>query len=281
MNRQSLPNDGLPTPQIGPWSLQKYRILGLYDTLFSTGMKRRWGLRVYIDLFAGPGRARIRGSRQIVETSPLLALRVPDPFDRYIFSDRNQTYVNALRTRVEREFPKADVRYFAGDCNCLVAEILAAVPEPSRGRSVLSFCFVDPYGIGEVQFDTIRSLSRYRMDFLILLALAMDAHRFQRLYTASGNLKIDHFLGDPTWREKWRQSRAEGVDFRRFLATRFALQMKHLGYLDTGLEKMMEVRSEEYNLPLYHLAFFSRHERGYQFWDQVLRYGIDQLSLFG
>jgi hypothetical protein len=55
--------------------------------------------------------------------------------------------------------------------------------------------------------------------------------------------------------------------------------MVHLGYLPAGLERMKEVRSDEKNLPLYHLAFFSKHPRGYQFWDQVLKYGTDQLSL--
>ncbi len=44
----TMPDDGLPTSEVGPWSLQKYRLLDLYDTLFSTGMKHHWDLRVYI-----------------------------------------------------------------------------------------------------------------------------------------------------------------------------------------------------------------------------------------
>jgi hypothetical protein len=70
------------------------------------------------------------------------------------------------------------------------------------------------------------------------------------------------------------------IDFRVFLAREFASRMVRLGYLRTGLERMKEIRSNEKNLPLYHLAFFSKHPRGYQFWDQVLKYGTDQLSLF-
>jgi hypothetical protein len=81
----SVPDDGLPTSEVGPWSLQKYRLLDLYNTLFSTGMKHHWDLRVYIDLFSGPGRARVRKTERVVESSPIIALRVPDPFDRYIF----------------------------------------------------------------------------------------------------------------------------------------------------------------------------------------------------
>jgi hypothetical protein len=36
------------------------------------------------------------------------------------------------------------------------------------------------------------------------------------------------------------------------------------------------VRSHDKNLRLYRLALFSRHERAYKFWDEVLKYGIDQ-----
>ena len=41
------------------------------------------------------------------------------------------------------------------------------------------------------------------------------------------------------------------------------------------------VRSDEKNLPLYYLALFSRHETAYKFWDDVLKYGTDQMNSFG
>ena len=47
----SVSDDGLPASEVGAWSLQKYRLLDLYNTLFSTGMKHHWDLRVRIDLF--------------------------------------------------------------------------------------------------------------------------------------------------------------------------------------------------------------------------------------
>jgi hypothetical protein len=47
-----------------------------------------------------------------------------------------------------------------------------------------------------------------------------------------------------------------------------------------GLETMLEVCSSEKNLPLYHLAFFSKHPRGYQFWKEACKYGTEQLTLF-
>ncbi len=276
----SVPDDGLPTSEVGPWSLQKYRLLDLYNTLFSTGMKHHWGLRVYIDLFSGPGRARLRKTQRVVETSPIIALRVPDPFDRYIFCDKDDGNISALRRRVERDFPRPRAAYLVGDCNDPTDEIARNIPRASKTRTVLSFCFVDPFGIGDIRFDTIRALSAFRMDFLILLALAMDANRFQALYLKADNPTIDRFLGDPNWRDEWTRQRTKPVNFRQFLAREFAGRMISLGYLPASLERMKEVRSNEKNLPLYHLAFFSKHPRGYEFWNQVLKYGTDQLSLF-
>jgi three-Cys-motif partner protein len=275
-----VPDDRLTTSPVGSWTLQKYRRLDLYDTLFSTGMKRHWNQRVYIDLFSGPGHAKIRGTDRIVETSPLIALRVPDRFDKYIFCDKEAKNISALRKRVAREFPDVDPSYVVGDCNEIVAEIVEQIPKASKGKSVLSFCFADPLGIDDLKFRTIQTLGvRSRMDFLVLLALDMDANRFQSLYVKEASPVIDEFLDDSSWRSKWAKAKLRGVDFRVFLAEMFASRMVRLGYLPAGLERMEEIRSDEKNLPLYHLAFFSKHPRGYQFWDQVLKYGTDQLSL--
>ena len=49
----SVPDDGLPKTEVGPWAEDKYRIVALYDELFSTGMRKKWETRVYIDLYAG------------------------------------------------------------------------------------------------------------------------------------------------------------------------------------------------------------------------------------
>lgn len=273
-------DDGLLVDEIGRWSLQKHRLIALYDTLFSTGMKNLWDVLIYMDLFCGPGRARIRDTDRIVETSPLIALRVPDPFARYIFCDREEHAIDALRQRVERDFPDADVKYHNGDCNLIIDEIKSDIPKPSEDRTVLSLAFLDPRGIGGLKFSTIKALSEYYVDFVLLLALSMDAHRFQVIYEGESNTTVDEFLGDATWRERWEESRLKNVEFRVFLVEEFAKRMQDLGYLPEGLETMKEIRSDEKNLSLYHIAFFSRNKKGYAFWRQVLKYVSPQLKLF-
>jgi three-Cys-motif partner protein len=185
-----------------------------------------------------------------------------------------------LETRVRREWPAVKAAFLVGDCNELVPKIAAEIPRGSKAKTVLSFCFIDPFGTGDIRFETIRALSRSRMDFPILLALAMDANRFQALYARETDHALDLFLGDARWRSQWSTARSDRVDFRRFLAQQFADRMAAIGDLRTGLERMKEVRSSEKNLPLYHLAFFSKHPRSYELWNQVLKYGTDQLRLF-
>ena len=260
---------------VGPWVEDKHRLVSLYETLFSTGMKRKWETRVYIDLYSGPGLVRVRDSGKFLWGSPLLALKVKDPFDRYIFCESNSSALDALKLRVQKLFPKADVRYVLGDCNDKVDEICRNIPTPSRDNKVLSFCFVDPYDLS-VKFSTIRKIVDRFVDFLTLLALGMDANRNLQHYLDPANHKIDDFLGLPNWREKWMEQASTGISFPRFLAQTYAEQMVSLNYLPLSFHKMKAIRSDVRNLPLYHLALFSRNELAYKYWDDVLKYSTSQ-----
>src|SRR4051812_28957137 len=95
-----LEDDGLLTPPVGDWGEDKYKRLALYAEIFTKSMKGKWGSRVYIDLFSGAGRARIKGTNKIVPGSPLIALGITDKFDRYIFCELDTDRMSALQARV-------------------------------------------------------------------------------------------------------------------------------------------------------------------------------------
>ena len=99
------------------------------------------------------------------------------------------------------------------------------------------------------------------------------------IITSRENPKIDEALGNTEWRQRWAGHRRS--EFMQFLATEFSASMKSLKYLEQPFDRMRMVRSNEKNLRLYYLALFSRHETAYKFWDDVLRYGTDQIGLFG
>src|ERR1035441_990895 len=104
-------DDGLMTPEVGGWAETKYRLLALYDELFSTGMKNKWDQRVYLDLYAGAGYSRIQGTSKFLKASPIIALTVTHPFDKYIFCEGREDLLDALKARVKRIGPQANVAY--------------------------------------------------------------------------------------------------------------------------------------------------------------------------
>lgn len=273
-------DDGLAAPEVGPWAEDKHRMVSLYATLFASGMKAKWSRRIYVELYAGAGRSKIRDTSKFILGSPLLALKLKDPFDKYVFCEEKSTNLKALKFRARQANPNADVAYVQGDCNRRISEILAEIPRRSTQDTVLSLCFADPFDIG-LEFETIRVIADARfVDFLILLALGMDANRNYENYLRDDADKVDKFLGSKSWRERWATAQWDAVKFTRFLADEFTKSMANLGYIPPPHYTMKEVRSHEKNLALYRLALFSRNPRAYKFWDQALKYSTDQRFLF-
>lgn len=271
-------DDGLVTNSVGPWAEDKYRYVGMYAEMFATGMKNKWSRRLYLDLFSGPGHSRVRDTGRVVLGSPMIALSLPDPFDAYVFSDENPEALDALRTRVAHNDRQLPVTYIPGDANVAVARIVEVVSAPPS-KSTLSFCFLDPYKLN-IHFTTVQRIAEGRaVDFLILLALYIDANRNIKWYVGDDNPTIDKFLGDRTWRARWKTAERAGDSIVKFLASEYSARMGQIGYLTMTLEDMVKVRTHDKRLPLYYLAFFSKHAKGLEFWRAVRKYATDQLSL--
>ncbi|MGH9427222.1 MAG: three-Cys-motif partner protein TcmP [Terriglobia bacterium] len=270
-------DDGLETPEVGAWSEDKYRIVSLYATLFSSGMKNKWDTRVYVDLYSGAGHVRVKDTQRLLFGSPLLAIQVQDSFEKYVFCEENPARMKALAARTKRLAPQADVSFIEGNCDDRIKDILKATPRPSKEQTVLSLCFVDPFDLG-IRFETLAALAERFTDFLVLLALHMDANRNYEHYVDEKSTKVARFLGDPKWRDRWRLAQMAAISFPMFLADAFAARMEGLGYLPPP--RMKIIRLNEKNVPLYHLAIFSRNPRAYEFWGEVLKYSTDQLGLF-
>src|SRR3981189_1845552 len=109
-------DDGLVAPEVGAWTEEKHRLVSLYSTLFSSGMKDKWSKRVYVELYAGAGYSRIRGTSKFILGSPLLALMVKDRFDKCVFCEEKPKKLEALKVRATQIAPTANIAYVQGDC---------------------------------------------------------------------------------------------------------------------------------------------------------------------
>lgn len=271
-------DDGLIIPEVGPWGETKYKLVGGYCEIFTTGMKNSWGKLVYIDLFSGAGYAKIKGTNRILKSSALIALSVSHKFDKYIFCEADEDKLNALKQRVSREYPQADVEYVSGDSNQNIDKIISCVPKHSSEESVLRFCFVDPFSLN-LDFITIEKLSKVgKIDFLILLALLMDANRNFVYYIEENSIKIEKFIKNPKWREPFQKADIHSSDFIKFLSDEYDQNMRNLGYVEP-VDKH-RVKIDDKNIPLYYLAFYSKNPKGNDFYKKVEKYLSAQQSLF-
>ena len=273
-----LQDDGLITPETNSWAEEKYRLVWNYASIFAASMKLRWHCRVYVDLFSGSGRSRIKHTKRIVPASPMLALDLPYRFDKYVFCDADLIKIDALESRVLVDYAKVDVKYVRGDTNNSTNEILDQIPVGRRDFKVLTFCFVDPYKLENLAFDTIKKLSTRFVDFLVLIPSGMDANRNESHYTHPQNGTVDRFLGRKIWREEWKRARLRRQAFGDFLTDAFGKQMMDLGYVYTGIDETELIRLTAKNVLLYRLAFFSRHRLGDEFWKEARKYSKPQLD---
>lgn len=96
-------------PDIARHSIEKIRRHDYYAALFAAAMRRKWRHLVYIGLYAGAGRARLKDSGEIVETTALSVVRLG--FTKYIFVDSDRECIDALRHRIAAVDSDADVAH--------------------------------------------------------------------------------------------------------------------------------------------------------------------------
>lgn len=276
----AIEDDGLEIPEVGAWAKEKYSLVQTYCSLFTQSMKPpKWHSLVYIDLFSGAGYARIRETSEIVATSALLSLGIPNPFKRYIFCDINCDNNKALQTRVKRLYPSADTRFICCDVNEAVPQILSFIPKFSKDFKVLAFCFVDPFKLDNLAFLTLEQLSARFMDFLVLVPTDMDANRNVAPYTSPTSNVVEKFTGKKDWRDRWNVVYRE-KQFGLFILEEFSSHMQELNYKPQQPQDSVLIRNYQKNAPLYRLAFYSRHDLGKKFWKETKKYNNPQTNLF-
>jgi three-Cys-motif partner protein len=262
--------DGLYTPEIKKHSLEKIRRHNYYAAIFSMSMRKKWPQRVYIGLYCGPGRAVVAESGEIVETSAMGVVQQEVPFTKYIFVDSDPQCIEALGSRIKAANGSIDVELICRNVNESVDQVIKAMPSFSKEAGLLSLCFVDPFR-ADLDFDVLRQLGRYRMDFLIMLPLGFDIRRnLARYLHDEADDRIGKLIDRPNWRTEWRASLRPEREFLRFLLEKFDDAMESLGYKRREMKDTVSVKVAGMGVYLYSLALYSKHAKGIEFWKTTL-----------
>jgi three-Cys-motif partner protein len=215
-------DDGDALPEVGPWAKEKLERLGKYLAAYTTVMKEQahWCRGyVYIDAFAGSGRATVRETgpddehqvgmelirepeeREVIDGSPAVALGIEHPFTAYRFVERDPERIEALR-RLDAEYGVTrNIRIHEGDCNTALREMLIDNAKVNW-REWRAVVFLDPFGM-QVPWATIEGLARTRgVEVFLNFPVGMAIQRLLKRNAAlspSIRTRLDAYFGDPSW----------------------------------------------------------------------------------
>jgi len=250
-------NDGLCTPIVGKQSSDKHYFLMRYIDIFTTAMTGKWKGLHYIDLFAGAGIEKLRGSEELRWGSPMIAVNAPKAFHRLHLCELDPQKYEALEKRVMQIRP--DSQILKGDANQEIHKIAKEIPQRT-----LSLAFLDPYSL-QIDFKTLEVLAAKRADLIIFFPDRLDILRnWKHYYYSDPNSKLDRHLGrDSNWRSVLDNAppRNRIEELRKFYVRR----LKNI----LGYQYVEHERIPTQGRPLYYLIFCSRSEIGAKFWREI------------
>jgi len=257
------PADGLPLVCVGPWAEEKHARVSKYVDI-SRATRRKYvtgaGGATFIDVFCGPGRARIRETERIVDGSPIIAARKAieseTPFNEVHVADANPAFVDAVKARLEKL--GAVIKTYHGPAESTVPQIVGRLNQ--RG---LHFAFLDPYDLRSLPFSIVQDLAAVqRMDILIHVSV-QDLQRNLRRYISSKQSPLDSFA--PGWRQKVEVMNPDATVRQQLLAYWLDRIRNENMRASQGVEEVTGTKNQH----LYWLVFVARHDLAIRFWEDI------------
>lgn len=287
-------------PEVGPWAKEKLDALARYLDFYSKVLKNQPWRTIYLDAYAGGGRAVVRAqeraasgglglfgqelamdadARELIDGSPRVALGIANPFDRYVLVDPDRDRA------AELEALKAE---FAGARAINVLQSTAAegvawvAAQPIVRGTHRGVAFLDPFG-AKLDWASIKKLADTGLfEVLVNFALSMA---IQRMLPNSGEVPeswaatLDSYFGTRAWFEEVYQRRdaglfaASGLEKRPDYAERLLeLYRARLRYAFGHVSAPRLIRNTR-GAPLYYLLWAGPNEKGLEGADYILTMG--------
>jgi three-Cys-motif partner protein len=195
--RYSLDEQGLLVENVGPWAIDKLKIVTDYIQASGAARRRYLGTgAAYIDVFCGPGRSKIRSTDRFIDGSPVAAFKKAKgslaPFTSLNISDADPELLTAAERRLSAI--GAPVRAMPGPASSAMPKIVQ-----SLNKHGLHFAFLDPHNLGTLSFDLFESLAVLKHIDVIVHVSVSDLRRNADRYTSAEHDQFDKFA--PGWRD--------------------------------------------------------------------------------
>ncbi|MGC1830843.1 MAG: three-Cys-motif partner protein TcmP [Candidatus Acidiferrales bacterium] len=250
--------------EIGGWSELKLEILKKYAAAYSTILSAQTKaslFHVYIDAFAGAGKALSKTTRGFVPGSPLNALTVQPQFREFHLIDIASEKVEYLQDLIG---PRKDVFIYLGDCNeILLKEVFPRVRYEQYRRGL---CVLDPYGL-HLDWNVLSTAGQMRSLDVFLNFPVQDMNRnvFWKQPEDVDEAQIRRmnlFWGDESWRKIVYETKRNLFGFpekepNEVIAEAFRRRLKEVARFEHVPEPLAMENSK--GTILYYLFFASQN----------------------
>lgn len=283
-------------PEVGPWAKVKLEALRKYLDYYTKVLKNQPWRTIYVDAFAGGGKARVRkGSdepepialwqeqppdpeqQEFINGSPRIALDLANPFSRYVFIDSNDARIAELQALQSEYGDTRTISIRPGIAQDEIDWVLSRRISKATHRGV---AFLDPFG-AHLPWKSIEALAATELfEVLINFPLHMALARLMKNDGAipqGWRTQLNEFFGGDEWYSDVYES-----DGRLFEMG----PSKRDGYLDRLLDRYRQQLKSAFGhvskpklvtntrgAPLYYLLWAGPHKKGLEGADYVL--GMD------
>lgn len=285
---------------VGPWAKEKLAALERYLDFYTKVLKNQRWRTIYIDAFAGGGRAVVRAGAapdngiiplfeeetlgdadrtELIDGSPRVALNVANPFSRYIFVENDPARCIELEV-VKAEFES--IRQIDILPSNAADGIDWLVRKPISKTTHRGVAFLDPFG-ANLEWASVQQLADTGIfEVVVNFALSMA---IQRMLPNSGEIPeawantLDAYFGSRAWFNEVYRERGGGLfhtggyekreDYPDRLLQLYRSRLKSaFGHVSTP----RLIRNSK-GAPLYYLLWAGPHSKGLQGADHILRMG--------
>jgi three-Cys-motif partner protein len=165
-------------PEVGPWAKEKLDALRRYLEFYTTILKKRSWRKIYLDAYAGGGRAVVRRTvaqepsqtndlgffeeqppidieeRELIDGSPRIALAIANPFDRYVFVDPSPDRAAELQ-QLKKESSHRTIDVLEMTATAGIDWLMGQKIGKATHRGV---AFLDPFG-AKLEWSSIQKLA--------------------------------------------------------------------------------------------------------------------------
>jgi three-Cys-motif partner protein len=153
-------------------------------------------------------------------------------------------------------------KYFTKDCNAVVPDIRKALPPANQS---LELAVIDAWG-WEMNFDALAALTQgRRMD----IAVTFPVGFIKRNWRQRDLDRLDKFFGRDGYKEPFFKAMEQDPrKASRVLLDHYESRLREIGYQYPN-DAVWMVNSKQ--VKLYHIVFASKHQRGDDFWQKIIK----------